>query len=129
MSSFITDSDRAILCRAAADRKSMINADMFSDEVYLCMCHRVIAGQQVAGQQVVFPGSYIDECHSVDSQMVLNYGKIPSIAGTNVYANSDSDSDTMFCTFVTYITSHMQVETTRVSVFRQLDDGQYAIQL
>lgn len=119
MSHFITESERSMLSRAASDRKLAINADMFSDRVWHCMCYRVIAAG--SDPQVVLSASYIDDSHSVESQMVLNYGKCPSVEGTNVCA----DSDTTFCTFVTYITSHRDVEHVKVRVFRQLDDGQY----
>lgn len=117
---YISESDRAILSRAAADRKMAMDADMYSDRVFLCMCYRVLNAGAV-DQRVDLPGVYIDEYHSVESQMVFNYGKSPTIAGTNVVA----DSDSMFCTHVKYITSHLHDEISSLCVFRQQDDGIY----
>jgi hypothetical protein len=122
MSHCINESDRLLLNSAAIARKLATNADMFADRVFLCMIDRILsAGANHQQVLLALPGVYIDECHSVESQIVFNYGKCPSIAGTNVYA----DTDSMFCTHVKYITSHMQAETSSIVVFRQANDGRY----
>lgn len=122
MSHCISESDRLLLNSAAIARKLAINVDMFADRVYNAMCYRILsAGANDQQVLLALPGIYIDERHSVESQIVFNYGKCPSIAGTNV----EADTDSMFCTHVKYITSHMQAEISSVVVFRQTDDGGY----
>ena len=122
MSHCISEYDRVVLTSAAITRKLAMNADMFADRVFHCMMARVLgAGSKYQQVLLALPGVYIDEYHSVESQIVFNFGKCPSIAGTNVY----TDTDSMFCTHVKYITSHMQAETSSLVVFRQVDDGRY----
>ena len=122
MSHCISESDRLLLNSAAIARKLAINVDMFADRVYNAMCYRILsAGTNDQQVLLALPGIYIDEKHSVESQIVFNYGKCPSVAGTNVYA----DTDSMFCTHVKYITSYMEAEISSLVVFRQRDDGGY----